>query len=186
MKITAVRHGETTGNVRQITQSHAPGELTGKGIEQAKKLGLLLQDERFDFAYSSDLKRASDTALIILQKHTNVELVQTPLLRERSLGSLDGKTYDSVPLELYDASDTDRRPPQGESWRDVQTRLASLLNEMYVKHPQAHVLIVSHGWTLKVLRSLLTELSFHDSLAAHIDNATAQLWHLSGALNPKI
>jgi broad specificity phosphatase PhoE len=183
MKITAVRHGETEGNVRRITQSHAPGKLTTKGLEQAKKLALLLEDERLDVAYSSDLKRASDTALIILEKHVNIELVYTPLLRERSLGLLDGRSYESVPSELYDPSDMDLHAPEGESWRDVKKRLVGLLNEMYVKHPRAHVLIVSHGWTLKVLRSLLTDLPLQESLADHIDNATAQIWLMSGILD---
>lgn len=185
MKITTVRHGETEGNVQKITQSHAPGKLTSKGIAQAIKLSLLLQDERFDIAYSSDLKRASDTALIIMEKHVNVELVYTPSLRERSLGLLDGKPYDSMPSELYNASDIDRRAPEGESWRDVKGRLVSLLNEMYVKHPAAHVLIVSHGWTLKVLRSLLTDLPLQESFAGHIDNATAQMWLMTGILDSK-
>jgi len=128
MKITAVRHGETEGNVLQITQSHAPGKLTRNGIEQAKNISLLLQDERFDVAYSSDLKRAFDTALIIMEKHANVELVRTPLLRERSLGLLDGRSYESVPSEFYNAADIDIRPPEGESLRDVRERLINLLN----------------------------------------------------------
>lgn len=183
MKITAVRHGETEGNVLQITQSHAPGKLTSDGINQAEKLALLLEDEDFDIAYSSDLKRASDTALIILERHENTKLICTPLLRERSLGVLDGMSYNSVPPAVYDVTKIDFCPPEGESLLDVRERLIDLLNDMYIKHPHAHVLVVSHGWTLKIMRSLLTDLSLPVSWNSNIGNATAQMWIMTEFLN---
>ena len=183
MKITAVRHGETEGNIKQITQSHAPGKLTSEGIKQAKELALLLEDEEFDIAYSSDLKRATDTAAIILESHRNTKLIHTPLLRERSLGVLDGMSYQSVPFEVYDVTKIDFRPPEGESLHDVRRRLIGLLNDMYKEHPQQHVLVVSHGWTLKIMRSLLTDLSLQESWNSNIGNATAQMWLMSELLN---
>lgn len=183
MKITAVRHGQTKGNVLQITQSHAPGELTSEGIEQAKKLAGLLKDEKFDIAYSSDLKRALDTALIILKSHTETKLLHTPLLRERSLGELDGISYTAVPPEVYDVSKFDYRPAEGESLGDVRERLVQLLNNMYAKHPTSHVLIISHGWTLKIIRSLLTDISLEESWMNNIENAKVQKWTMSEILN---
>lgn len=78
MRITAVRHGETLGNVKHITQSHTPGELTAKGVEQAHKLGILLKDEEFDAVYCSDLRRAVDTASIIVTYHPSLKLITTP------------------------------------------------------------------------------------------------------------
>lgn len=183
MKITAVRHGETEGNVRQITQSHAPGKLTSDGIMQAEKLALSLENEEFDIAYSSDLKRASDTASIILEGHINTKLVCTPLLRERSLGLLDGMSYGSVPIEVYDETNIDFCPPDGESLRDVRERLIGLLNDMYIKHPKARVLVVSHGWSLKIMRTLLTDLSLEESWNSNIDNASSQTWLMTEVLS---
>jgi probable phosphoglycerate mutase len=183
MKITAVRHGETEGNVRQVTQSHAPGKLTRDGIQQAKKLALLLEDEVFDIAYSSDLKRASDTASIILERHTNTGLICTPLLRERSLGVLDGMPYGAVPSEVYDVTNIDFQPTEGESLGDVRRRLILCLNDLYKQHPRAHVLVVSHGWTLKIMRSLLTDLSLEESWNSNIGNATAQMWLMTEVLD---
>lgn len=182
MKITAVRHGETQGNVEQITQSHARGELTTKGIEQAHKLAALLKDEEFSAVYCSDLKRALDTASIIMTYHAGTEFIIASALRERNLGSLDGKSYEAIPLELFDGSRLDLRAPEGESWRDVINRLTKLLNDMYEHYPNGHVLLISHGWTLRVLRFLLTDLSLEESLADHIDNASAQMWLMPHAI----
>lgn len=183
MKITAVRHGETEGNVRQITQSHAQGKLTSDGIKQAEELALLLEDEEFDIAYSSDLKRATDTASIILESHTNTKLIYTPLLRERSLGLLDGVSYESVPKEVYDVTKINFTPPEGESLSDVRERLIDLLNDMYVNHPHARILVVSHGWTLKIMGALLTNLSLQESWDSNIGNATVQVWDMTGVLD---
>lgn len=183
MKITAVRHGETDANAHHITQSQAPGILTHKGVKQAKKLAVLLQDERFDVVYSSDLKRAADTALIIMEKHPGVKLVYTPLLRERSLGSLDGMPYESIPPELYEASNVDLRAPNGESWHDVMKRLVTFLNGAYEAYPQASILLVAHGWTIKIMRYLLTDFTLEASLPEHIGNATAQKWFMTQKLD---
>ena len=52
-----VRHGETFANFDRIIQGHQGGELTDKGQEQAKKIGMRLQDEPFDLVCVSDLNR---------------------------------------------------------------------------------------------------------------------------------
>lgn len=182
MIITAVRHGETEGNIQQITQSHAPGKLTEKGIEQARTLASLLQNEDFDYIYSSDLQRAIDTAFIIGLHHPELKINISAKLRERDLGKLDGVSYASIPYDVFDASNIDNCAPGGESWREVMYRLAELLNTIYKYSPEAHILIISHGWTLKVLRSLLTEMSLEDSLANYIANATSHTWVMTQTL----
>lgn len=61
MELHFVRHGQTKGNVQHILQGHTDGELTAKGIEQAKCIGKRLENERYDYVYCSDLGRAAHT-----------------------------------------------------------------------------------------------------------------------------
>ena len=77
-----VRHGETKENVANILQGHMPGELTERGIEQARQLCKKLQSVRFDALVCSDLKRCVDTAAILNEPH-GLTPEYTPLLRER-------------------------------------------------------------------------------------------------------
>lgn len=91
MKIILIRHGQTIANRDGIWEGHGEGELTEKGIEQAKKLGEFLKNEKIDYAYSSDLKRAKDTVKYALTFHKDVPVEYTALLRESFLGVIEGK-----------------------------------------------------------------------------------------------
>lgn len=185
MKVTAIRHGQTTGNVEHITQSQLPGKLTKQGIYEAERTAELLKEERFDRIYSSDLQRAVDTAKIIAKYHPNIEVITTKFLRERSLGNLDGGPYEAIPEILFDGTLLNYEAPGGESWQDVIDRLLIFLNDVYRHAPDAHILLVSHGWTLRVLRSLLSELTLEESLSDHIDNATALSWLMTDRITTK-
>lgn len=83
MRLIITRHGETLENMEGIVQGHMHGTLSKKGIEQAEKLAKALKDEQIDYIYSSDLKRASDTAREISKFHKNVPFQLTKDLRER-------------------------------------------------------------------------------------------------------
>ena len=78
---------------------HLDVELVPKGVEQAELAGEALKDEAFDLVISSDLKRALETARVILrQQHKNnaaasnqLSIETDILLRERSYGVMEGK-----------------------------------------------------------------------------------------------
>ena len=62
MKLYIVRHGETKYNEKKIIQGHLDIPLSDEGIRQAKKLAKRLEVINFDCIYTSDLKRAKQTA----------------------------------------------------------------------------------------------------------------------------
>lgn len=68
-QIVLVRHGETQWNVEQRLQGQlVPGPgLTERGRQQAAVLASRLLRERFDSIYSSDLRRATETADIVVK-----------------------------------------------------------------------------------------------------------------------
>src|SRR3989344_4469423 len=93
MKLIITRHGETELNKQKIFQGPL-SELSKEGISQAKKLARRLKDEKIDAIYSSDHKRAADTAKEIAKFHPNIPLEFVKELREFDAGSLVGKPVD--------------------------------------------------------------------------------------------
>jgi broad specificity phosphatase PhoE len=69
IKLLFIRHAQSTGNRHKRMQGHGDFELSAEGIEQAKKLAqrLLLEHKRPNYIYSSPLKRAAQTAEILLK-----------------------------------------------------------------------------------------------------------------------
>lgn len=140
-----VRHGETVDNVNQIMQGQTQGELTDNGIRQAEEVRDHLADIDFAAIIASDLKRSVDTARIIAEPH-HLEVIQTPLLRERDWGSFTGRF---IP-ELKD-----------EKWPDDIETLENLLSRAgefiaYVKEtcPGKKVLAVGHGIMNKAVQAV--------------------------------
>ena len=85
-----VRHGETVDNANQIMQGQTQGELNENGIRQALEVSEAWKDRPIDVVIASDLKRSIDTARIIAEPH-GLEVITTPLLRERDWGSFTGR-----------------------------------------------------------------------------------------------
>ena len=85
-----VRHGETVDNANQIMQGQTQGELNENGIRQALEVSEAWKDRPIDVVIASDLKRSIDTARIIAEPH-GLEVITTPLLRERDWGGFTGK-----------------------------------------------------------------------------------------------
>ncbi len=87
-----VRHGQTFLNRYQRIQGWADSGLTLKGINDAINAGKELSKIKFDQAYSSDTKRASNTAHIILKANPSEieDAIQRPSLREENFGYFEG------------------------------------------------------------------------------------------------
>src|SRR5690606_24497129 len=101
MKITAVRHGQTTGNINKIVESRVGGVLTDRGIEQAIALANTLKNETFNTVYCSDLQRCQDTAKHILVHHPELSLQLRPQLRELDKGIYNGRTWHDLPEYIH-------------------------------------------------------------------------------------
>ena len=88
-----VRHGETYFNRFARLQGWSDTPLTEKGEMDAKKIGQVLADLRIDYLFSSDLKRAVDTARLLIADHltaTVKEPIQKKFFREVFYGSFEG------------------------------------------------------------------------------------------------
>ncbi|WDF82843.1 histidine phosphatase family protein [Lacticaseibacillus pabuli] len=93
VELWLTRHGETKYNVEGVVQGIVNSDLTELGAQDAQALGrgFAKDDVKFDAAYSSDLKRAADTAQIALAAaHIDIPVTQLEGLREQNFGMFDG------------------------------------------------------------------------------------------------
>ena len=85
MKIILVRHGQSLANEKSMSQGKKDEwentSLTKKGKEQAEKVAKRLKNEYIGVIYSSDLKRAKETAEAINKFH-NVKIKLDKRLRD--------------------------------------------------------------------------------------------------------
>lgn len=94
--VTFIRHGQTLFNTMNKLQGWADSPLTENGIITAKHTGDILAQHHFDAYYSSDLKRASDTATYIARRNSfyQAQPIQNPDFREVFFGSFEGSDND--------------------------------------------------------------------------------------------
>jgi broad specificity phosphatase PhoE len=153
-----VRHGETSYNVERRFQGQLDVPLSETGLMQARAVAEWLagQPVRFAAVYSSDLRRAFDTASIVA-KRLGLVAERARALREIHVGEWQGLGGDEIeerfPGQLQTWSDEPHlfTMPGGESLRDVQARMLAWYEEAVAKHRGEAIIIVSHGVALSTL-----------------------------------
>jgi probable phosphoglycerate mutase len=135
---------------------HVP--LTALGEQQARRAASRLADSGAGAVYSSDQRRAVQTALPIAEQ-LGVTVTLDRDLRERSLGEFEGLHSDTVWSAAYDAwANPTWRPPGGESIDDVCARVTRFLGRLGTKQDHPSVVIVTHGDTAVIALGLLRGL----------------------------
>ena len=150
-RMILVRHGQAENNLHGLIGGWSDVQLTELGIKQAEVVADRLREELKGTykIYSSDLKRAKQTAEIISKK-LNKTPTWTIELREHNPGvvsGMDRKEAEKYRVELTEPA-LDWRPyPESESWREFYHRVASFMDKLCDREEQ--VLIVSHGGTIQ-------------------------------------
>ncbi|CAL4999339.1 unnamed protein product [Urochloa decumbens] len=108
--------------------------------------------------YSSDLKRAAETAKTIARICNLPNVVFDPALRERHIGDMQGMKFQDAATErpeAYKAFMSHKRnqqiPGGGESLDQLSERCVSCLLNIVEKHKGERVIVVSHGGTIREL-----------------------------------
>ncbi|RKH27577.1 histidine phosphatase family protein [Corallococcus praedator] len=151
-----LRHGETEWNAQGRLQGHLNSSLSREGLRQAEALSARLATLPFQALYCSDLDRAVQTAARIAAR-TGHDVRQDARLRERGLGILEGMTRAEAQqrhpdvFSAYAAGGPDFVIPQGESTSQRLRLAVRCLEELSARHPQARVVVVTHGGLLSSL-----------------------------------
>jgi probable phosphoglycerate mutase len=138
-----IRHGETEWNRTRRIQGHSDIPLSEEGIQQAVRLARFLEHHPFHAIYSSDLKRAYETARH-LGNAVKRSVTALPDLRERSYGELEGLTDEEMERKYPDA----RQFPEkygAESLSAIKERARTILTRLAEQHSGQQIAVVSHG-----------------------------------------
>ncbi len=174
MILTTVRHGETVENENKIIQGQNPGTLSETGIEQSEAVAKLLSTYNFQAIYSSDLHRCVQTAEIIHKQLPNVALDYSNALRELSFGDYQGKSFESFDWESIPGTAITKKVPGGESWIEMYERISPWIEEVYLKHKDDHILVVTSGGPIRVFKAMLGHVSLEDIFQEKISNCETQ------------
>ena len=158
IRIFLIRHAQTPWNVERRFQGRTDIPLSDYGRHQAKLLNQVLQNYKFDAAYSSPSQRALETALISLEGHElSVDVDEG--FQEIDGGGFEGNTreenlkkFSDVYEHYWDNPNATSCGPGGETYLEAQRRMVSTL-ESVVQNRREHqqIVVFSHGLSLKLM-----------------------------------
>ena len=168
--ILLIRHGQSEWNKLNLFTGFKNVELSEQGVGEANKAGQNFKNLnlKFDVVYTSELKRAQDTAKIILENleqwdelNSKNKIIKSFNLNERDYGDLTGldkkETADKFGEEQVHKwrrgySD---QPPNGESLEDVVNRVKTYFESDVLPtindSENNNILIAAHGNSLRAM-----------------------------------
>lgn len=160
MKVYLIRHGETEYNKQRKLQGKCDIELNEYGRELAKITAEALKNVNFDVVYTSPLKRAKETAQIIIGEK-KIAVIEEARIQEISFGDYEGlccqgenfNIPDKSFRNFFDLPEEYNVPPNGETFEEVIKRTGEFWNELIQKKEYADktILVSTHGCALKAI-----------------------------------
>ena len=148
MKLYILRHGETDYNNQGRFQGQNDISLNERGKKQAEETKIKLKDIKFDKVFVSPLKRAIETAKIVVPDY-NLEVDNRII--ERSFGKLEGKKG---------IQDYEKRIEEFgiETLEHLEKRVKSFFDSICKKYIEDEkILVVTHGGIAQIINKILDE-----------------------------
>ncbi|MDO4488928.1 MAG: histidine phosphatase family protein [Eubacteriales bacterium] len=164
MKLLIVRHGETDWNVDGRLQGQTDIELNDKGREMARQTGIGMKDVHIDLCYSSPLKRAYETAELMLAGR-DIEIRTDDRLKEASFGKWEGLICKAegynVPLKSFSTYWLNPESPEIDESVERLPQLAIRVEDFFrdlvsdESLKDKTILITLHGCVLRAILYLI-------------------------------
>jgi probable phosphomutase (TIGR03848 family) len=177
--VILVRHG-LTPSTGKVLPGRAPGlHLSDEGRKQAESVGQRLAAlPKLDAIYASPLERARETAAPLARLTKQKVTIHKGLL-ECDFGEWTGRELKEL-MKLPQWSTVQRYPsgfrfPEGESFAEMQTRMASTIQRLCERHPGGVIVAVSHADPIKaaVAHAMGTHLDLFQRIVISTCSATA-------------
>jgi alpha-ribazole phosphatase len=183
-RLILVRHGQTTCNIEDIWHGWDDCELTPLGLSQAEAVAERLADEPLSAVYSSDSRRALQTAAAIARRH-RLKPVSMAGLRERNAGEYEGLRAEEIVARnprIWAERDADFwnwSPPGGETFYQLLDRAMRAITEIRERHAGQTVVAVSHMATTRALISHLAGIPILDTFKLEFPSTGVSIFRLS-------
>jgi broad specificity phosphatase PhoE len=159
-------HSTTTHNEEGIATGWLEGRLSAEGRRQAKALGERRRNDGIAVVFTSDLRRAVETAEIAFAG-SEIPVHEDSRLRECNYGALNGRPVAEIDAEKIGR--IDKPYPGGESYGQVVGRVRSFLDDLSPRFESARVLLISHAAPRWALEHLLEGRDLAELVGAPFD-----------------
>ncbi len=155
-KFIVIRHGFSVSNLEKRFTGSYDVELDETGVLQAERCAAALKDERIDKIYTSDLKRAYNTAMPIAVSHS-LEPIKDKLLREIFAGEWEGIPFSELEekyAEDYFVWKNDKGRAVctgGESVAEMSRRVLAELDRIARENDGKTVCVATHATPIRAL-----------------------------------
>jgi probable phosphoglycerate mutase len=187
LNLYVVRHGETDANAEQRYLGALDVALNANGKAQAQELRLSIPSD-VKIAVVSPLLRAQQTAEILF-KDSDLPVLTVYGFRERNVGVFEGLTQTQARAQYPDlwrkniTRAWNDAPTNGESIKDVVTRVGYELNQLIAAYPGESVVLIAHGFVAKTIRALAHQ-NFSDFFNWQLSNGCLLHVHLPEQFSP--
>ena len=141
IKLVFETHAMTLDNDQGHATGWLPGQLSERGLEQARQLGQRRAGDGIAAVFSSDLARATQTAIEAFAGR-EISVLYDWRLRECDYGQRNGMPV--AELHAGRREHLDRPYPGGESWRQAVARVGRFLNDLPLRWQGQRVLVIGH------------------------------------------
>jgi broad specificity phosphatase PhoE len=183
--ISTLRHAHTQYNAERRYAGSIDIPLSEKGIEDARQAAHKLAEIKFDIVITSTLKRAFQTAQILIGD--SAPIIQNELCVERNFGIMEGLTWDDIqtlqpPVLMINVGNDLHtvNPKGGEPFEDIWDRAKRFRRFIFENYAGANILVVSHGVFLQMFHGVLRGLNCIESLAVYPSNLELTRFQFAG------
>jgi broad specificity phosphatase PhoE len=187
VKIVLVRHGATDWNLEGRCQGATDRELNTVGVRQAEEIAASLSRESIHAVYSSNLRRARQTASVISDPHKLPVMIEEDI-RELDHGQLEGLTFSEIKesypdfLQRWRTEPAEIQVPGGERLADVAERAWNGLNRIVERHSSAEtIVVVSHNFPISGILCRITGTDLNNYRSFHVDPCGVTRLHYESA-----
>lgn len=190
-QLVLVRHARSEWNAKGMWTGWTDIGLSEHADEEVAALATQLPPIEFHIAYTSTLRRATETLRKLKERLgiTNLSTMAHEALNERNYGAFTGKNKWEVRAEIGEEAfqrlrrGWDVPVPDGESLKDVYDRVVPYYENtiLPVIEEGKNVLIVAHGNSLRALMKHLEGLDEAAVADAEIGVAEARIYEVDPA-----
>ena len=147
MKLYIIRHGKTDWNNQKLIQGSTDLSLSDIGKNEILKFKNRIDKLDFDMCISSPLKRAKETAEIVVP--SNCKILTDDRLKERYMGKLEGTTVKNYDIQKFWNINYEKEDIGVETPKEILKRAHSFLEDIKKDYKDKNILIVSHSGLIK-------------------------------------